>query len=796
MYRLQPTIDASLAPICVLSALTPIGREEAALEGYPESVLGGLERRHARLVLEGGGLLLIDLSMDSTTTHNGEPVGAGPVPLQPGDLLCFGGSLELRVEVPAQPDHEATRLLEQPADCGKLLLIPGADGGLESPIAIADFPFLIAKSDGHFASYQNTHPKAVNYLSRRHAHIYCAQGQLWLEDLGSTNGTRVNGERLKEQAVALNNGDEVRFGHKDFTFGAVLIPAEDPEHPTARALPDGTVLISSAGSFLDVYCNDALDEVSAEQPSNSGTSAAIAQASPAQSLRRLAHRGRLRWEQAPYLRERQLAVFVVLPLVLLGLVAALFLRDDRLSRVDELLASGQAAAALSLAASYEQEHRDDPEARQQLRLAFERAVLPGWIERMDAARFAAADDHLDAQLAIAGQLEGSRLSELLGWMAELAQFSTEPGPSGRVGLGTDNAQIRALAARWETDGPQFTRVLRRLGDAYPELGPLHAEAMSRIRSIQGEGADELLAVTQLREHIDGLIEQSQFDAAQSALRRFAEDHPEIGGVADYGTDLSLYAKLAAARANAALGTYLTAAEDAQFVTDDFRARKQAMAADLAAARQAQEALQQAQGLWSNGSLAEAQAALAESFEAPWQRLVTNRAERFAELQTRFAQLRTLVGSDDYPDAVIDFYTLLDAQTDRFMYDALAEDFASHRERALVNASEMAQQGAELWQGYQSSFQGVGGGLRLEPEITDRFRALAQQLTASSEALARAHRLYQLLDTETPAALAQQHQAATDEIDRQRSALRSLRPVLGAKLVRAKLALLPGKERDA
>ncbi|MEM1229307.1 MAG: FHA domain-containing protein [Pseudomonadota bacterium] len=792
MYRLQPTIDESLAPVTVSGPLTPIGREEAALADYPDSALAGLERRHARLILEGGALLLIDLSMDSTSTRNGEPVGAGPVPVQPGDLLCFGGSLEFRVEAPPHAELDATRLLEQPADCGKLLLIPSVDDALAAPIAITDFPFLIAKSDGHFASYATSHPKAVNFLSRRHAHVYCAQGQLWLEDLGSTNGTRVNGERLKEQAVVLDSGDEVRFGHKDFTFEVVLIPAEDPEHPTARALPDGTVLISSAGSFLDVYCNDALDEVSAEQPSGSGTSPAAAAATPAQTLRRLARSGRLRWEQAPYLRERQLFTFVGLPLLVLGFVAALSLRDDRAGEIDELLASGQAEAALTLAASYEQDHQEDPEAGQKLRLAFEEAVLPGWIERMAAARFEAADDHLQAQLAIAGQLADSRLSELLRWMSQLAQFSTSRGAASRVTLGGDNAQIQALAAGWDSGSDQFTRLLRRLGDAYPALAPLHAEAMSRIRTIQGEGADQLQAVALLREQVDDLIEQSQFDTAVSTLGRFAEDHPDIGGVPAYTTDLTLYAELARARASAALTEYLEAAEDAQFVTDDFRARKRLMVPEIAAAQAVQDALGDAQALWSNGSLAEAQAVLAGSFEAPWQRLVATRAEHFGMLQTRFAALRGLVGSEEYPDAVIDFYTLLDPQADRFMYDALAEDFASHRERALANAAEMARQGETLWQRYQDSFEGVGGGLRLEPEVTERFRALAQQLTDSSRALARAHRLFELLDTPAPATLAQQYQAATEEIDRQRSALRSLRPVLGAELVRAKLALLPGE----
>jgi pSer/pThr/pTyr-binding forkhead associated (FHA) protein len=48
-------------------------------------------------------------------------------------------------------------------------------------------------------------------VSRRHAAIH-HEGQAWiLEDLGSTNGTRVNGVRVRSE-VAIDPGDELGFG--------------------------------------------------------------------------------------------------------------------------------------------------------------------------------------------------------------------------------------------------------------------------------------------------------------------------------------------------------------------------------------------------------------------------------------------------------------------------------------------------------------------------------------------------------------------------------------------------------
>jgi DNA-binding winged helix-turn-helix (wHTH) protein len=53
--------------------------------------------------------------------------------------------------------------------------------------------------------------------SRRHARIVVAEGRATLEDLGSKNGTRLNGKRLSSPTV-LADRDEVRIGDVVLTF--------------------------------------------------------------------------------------------------------------------------------------------------------------------------------------------------------------------------------------------------------------------------------------------------------------------------------------------------------------------------------------------------------------------------------------------------------------------------------------------------------------------------------------------------------------------------------------------------
>jgi len=56
-----------------------------------------------------------------------------------------------------------------------------------------------------------------SFASVRHARIYFEDGQYWLEDLKSTNGTLLNETRVN-QPIVLANGDKIRIGGVIFQF--------------------------------------------------------------------------------------------------------------------------------------------------------------------------------------------------------------------------------------------------------------------------------------------------------------------------------------------------------------------------------------------------------------------------------------------------------------------------------------------------------------------------------------------------------------------------------------------------
>lgn len=56
------------------------------------------------------------------------------------------------------------------------------------------------------------------YMSSKNSRIFKLSGKFYLEDMGSTNGTYLNGEPLGDTAVELLDGDKISIGRVNFLF--------------------------------------------------------------------------------------------------------------------------------------------------------------------------------------------------------------------------------------------------------------------------------------------------------------------------------------------------------------------------------------------------------------------------------------------------------------------------------------------------------------------------------------------------------------------------------------------------
>ncbi len=77
---------------------------------------------------------------------------------------------------------------------------------------------------------------AAAHLSRQHARLFVDQGSLYVKDLGSSNGTFLNGVRVEESRV--RRGDELAFD--SLSFG-VMGPSETVDRTLLREAVNPTI---------------------------------------------------------------------------------------------------------------------------------------------------------------------------------------------------------------------------------------------------------------------------------------------------------------------------------------------------------------------------------------------------------------------------------------------------------------------------------------------------------------------------------------------------------------------------
>lgn len=112
-------------------------------------------------------------------------------------------------------------------------LIRGTDPSGSEHVALAG-EMIVGRSDECDLKVQDGHP------SRRHARLTLAEGKLWVEDLGSANGTFVNDRQISEP-TELRPGDRLAFDLA--TFVVASPQADDQATVVRRAPPDADATV-------------------------------------------------------------------------------------------------------------------------------------------------------------------------------------------------------------------------------------------------------------------------------------------------------------------------------------------------------------------------------------------------------------------------------------------------------------------------------------------------------------------------------------------------------------------------
>lgn len=207
-----------------------------------------VSRRHAVITVSGNSLTITDQGSTNGTRVDGSPAPPGVAQgLQTGAVLQLG-HVALRLEGPptSSPTRPAPPVEEIPASSKParppVALLSLVEGHQED-IPIPSGTMTIGRRPG------NDHVIASDpFVSGRHAQIDATETGLTITDLGSTNGTYVNGTRL-EPAVPreLHEGDEVVIGKGKYT---VTLP--DRSDSSGLSDPSGSSDLSDASDLPDL----------------------------------------------------------------------------------------------------------------------------------------------------------------------------------------------------------------------------------------------------------------------------------------------------------------------------------------------------------------------------------------------------------------------------------------------------------------------------------------------------------------------------------------------------------------
>jgi pSer/pThr/pTyr-binding forkhead associated (FHA) protein len=813
---LKSVSHPELADIVIEDRLFAIGRHEDPFASYDAQIMADLSRRHARLFWEGGALYVADLGSKNGTSINGAPVREKPCRLQEGDELRLGSDLAYRVKlVPRAVRPPPAGMLPG------LTLTPERDDLGLQPIVITQFPFLIRKADEAFARYKEAYPHQVNYLSRRHAHIFLKGGAPFVEDLGSTNGTFVGGSRLDEHAVALKDGDRLAFGGNHFAYtvslqreaeseptltqvvlpaaAAEAAPSAAPEQASSDLHADKTTFVATADSFLDIFCVDPApqqDEVNAE-------AAPAAQEAPSGRRRRRRSRAGIflneigkafaGGERGAAKRALKWAI-PVLALLVAGVIG-LYLSDADERQIKDLVAEGQFAQAAAVADEFLAEHPDHAAVKKLGTEALLKARLPEWLASVKARSFDRAAALLSEMQSGARHNPDARaLLGELAWIGELAQFTAGRPADAPIRLYGDEARIKALLQGWNDDPKARQKAFTQIAVQVPQFWEVHTEALSQLRRLESDESVYLAAIDRLNTSIDTELAAGRPEALEQLFRDYAEKYPRLAGVDVLRQDLGHYIELERAVRERRLGAIAILAQKAQFATPPFQARFRELAATRLPAPDVLNRYRAASQAWRHGKAEEAFAGL-KAITGSWADAAASDLARKEAVLQQFKELQQARGGKGYEERLLAFCAGAETGEDDYFIKAAESEVSANRGQALARARDLAARAQELWRQYRNA-GGIGGEQRLDPGISSAFRSQAKLLAEAWAGAGQSVRIYQLLKAEEAAQTVKLRDEIAAEAELQRRALQDLAAALAPGVLKDKLALIGGKRDEA
>ncbi|MGC4043696.1 MAG: FHA domain-containing protein [Armatimonas sp.] len=186
-----------------------------------------VSRRHATItVAEGNVVTIEDHGSTNGTKAAGNPMIAGQsVGLIDGASVRFG-SVDLTIHIPLVPGAARLSIGAKPVDKTRMPVAALASGASQPAARLVTNEgkeYTLKSTSTVFGRKPASDVVLTGdaFISGTHAKVVYENGSYKVIDLGSTNGTKVNGQKLTPNVpVALADGDAVQLGQTNFLFRA------------------------------------------------------------------------------------------------------------------------------------------------------------------------------------------------------------------------------------------------------------------------------------------------------------------------------------------------------------------------------------------------------------------------------------------------------------------------------------------------------------------------------------------------------------------------------------------------
>ncbi|MDY6953207.1 MAG: FHA domain-containing protein [Thermodesulfobacteriota bacterium] len=657
-------------------------------------------------------------------------------------------------------------------------------------IVIEDFPFSIGRGEGRFSQYEEQFPEHLKKLSRRHARIFLKGGQPYLEDLGSTNGTFLGGQRLRDQPMPLKDGDAIAFG----TFFSYVIHIDQPETKPAEGQParEKTIYMSDASSFLGMLSSEKEGEGGA--PSSGGSHTATSGPGTHSQLEK---KKRLFaalitefWDKPGDSRKRKWYLLGLVGVLLVaGIISVVILISPerelkRLMKQERYSECAQVADGIL---------RKDPQNEGVCDIATEaliKGILPEWTARLKGSRFAKTRALLAGAAARSEHNpDGLKAIELLVWVTDLEAFFAKRKGETPVTMFRDEEKVASLLERWNKDKNANSSLLDQITNYDPSFATTQRQVHSHLNALKTIETMGVEPTEELKAAIQKALDADEPEVLFAAIGDFERRHPKIGGMEVLQEDLAAYVSLWKALESKQLFEISASLEAYQFKTKPFSDKVSHIRSNILPSPEVIESYKKASEAWTSGAPKKAISIMEPLTGEKWGELAETKLKHYRQVLKDFAALEGSRGLSEYGTLLLSFHSTLIPDEDEVFLTLIEKDFEKVEAEELKRSQAFFLAAQEDWDKYFNG-GGISGLLRLDAKVSEEFRRKAGLLRSAFQGSSSGVRIYGLLKRDLPEKWMAFHKEVLDEVETQRLRLNDLENVLDPTVWSEKIELLP------